>query len=419
MPGPRRGLLTRSGLTARAWTFIVCGLLLLLVGMVTRIGPAVQFGALALLLPVAAATLTRPPAELQVTRMLSARELPTGDALDVTIDVRGKFPRRRTLLLEDRADEALGGAHRLAVGGASGHAVSRPQYRVRAGRRGVHHLGPLLIHVVDRFGMIHRVVELAGREEVLVTPRVLPLPPAVLGGGSLGSGSGHLGPLGAETDDVIPRAYRPGDEVRRIDWKASARTGDLMVRSEENPWRSAVTLVIDTRAQAHRGNEPHSSLDVVLTFAASVGALALDTGWDLTVLTTDDSLLMRGSPVTGVDVERRALLRALATVPASGDTTPNPTLAHSVDRAGAGPVVAIMGHVTPDAARVIGAVGAHSRVRMTVALRVDQWGSPGTGPRPGLDDGALGHLHACGWRISRVEHDTSIAQAWAGLVGPS
>ena len=41
----------------------------------------------------------------------------------------------------------------------------------------------------------------------------------VLSGASVGTGSGHLGARGAATDDVIPREYQPGDEVRRMDWE--------------------------------------------------------------------------------------------------------------------------------------------------------------------------------------------------------
>lgn len=421
MLGPGRALGARMGLTPRAWAFLASGALLALVGIGVRIVPIVQFGALLAVLPAAAAALTRGPGPgLQFSRTLSARELAVGELLRVTVSVRGRFPRGRGLLLEDLADESLGGSHRLAISGLSGQAISRPHYQVRVGARGVHHVGPQRIHVVDRFGMIHRVVTVAGRDEVLVTPRVVPLDPAVLGGGAIGSGSGHLGPLGAATDDVIPRAYRPGDEVRRIDWKASARTGDLMVRSEENPWRSAVTVVVDTRESAHGGREPASSLDVALSMAASIGVLALDLGWDLTVLTTDDDALFSGSPMSGVPAERRALLRALATVPVSRETVPNPTLAHTADRAGSGPLVAVTGALTPAAARVLAGVGSHSPLRMLVSLRVDQWAAPGSGPGPATAAdarSALELLHGAGWRVAALERDTGVAAAWSDLVG--
>jgi uncharacterized protein (DUF58 family) len=417
-------LRTRTGLTGRGWTFLAFGGLLALVGIWQGLAPAIQFGALVGLLPVAAGLLIRGPrSDLQLQRTLSARELYSGDELRVTVSVRGRFPRGRSLLLEDLADPALGGAHRFALNGMTGQGVSRPHYRVRVGARGLHHLGPMRIHVVDRFGMIHRVVTVGGRDEVLVAPRVVALDPMVLGVVAQGAGSGHLGTPGQAADDVIPRDYRPGDEVRRIDWKASARTGALMVRSEEHPWRSALTVVIDLHESDHRGVEPDSSVDTALSAAASIGALALSNGWDLTVLTTDYDLLFAGSPMTGVDQERRALLRALATAPLSHVPVPSPELGHT--SAAAGPVILIAGSMSLPSARVLSGVGAHSPQRMLMALAAEQWATPARNATIGGPAGSPGQLTATaealavfrgsGWRVSRVERDTGVAAGWSAL----
>jgi uncharacterized protein (DUF58 family) len=423
MPGSARALRTRIGLTGRAWAFLGSGLALGLIGINQGLAPAVQFGALLALLPVAAAVLTRDPrTRLDLQRTLSARELASGDELKVTVSVRGRFPRGRSLLLEDLAPPALGGAHRFALNGMSGQGISRPHYRVRVGARGVHHLGPIRIHVVDRFGMIHRVLTGGGREEVLVCPPVVPLDPVVLGGASIGSGSGHLGALGAATDDVIPRAYHPGDEVRRIDWKASARTGDLMVRSEESPWRSAVTVVVDLHEGDHHGREPDSSVDAALSMVASIGCLALEAGWDLTVRTTDDFPVFAGSPMTGIEPERRALLRALAAVPMSHAPVPNSTLRYSADAAAAGPVILVVGSVAPPSARLLAGIGAHSPLRMVIAVAADQWRAGGSHPEAaGAQVGAeesMALFRGAGWRIARMERDTGVAAAWSALGVP-
>jgi uncharacterized protein (DUF58 family) len=423
MPGSARALRTRIGLTGRAWAFLGSGLALALIGINQGLAPAVQFGTLLALLPLAAAVLTRDPrARLDLQRTLSARELATGDELKVTVSVRGRFPRGRSLLLEDLAPPALGGAHRFALNGMSGQGISRPHYRVRVGARGVHHLGPIRIHVVDRFGMIHRVLTGGGREEVLVCPPVVPLDPIVLGGASIGSGSGHLGALGAATDDVIPRVYHPGDEVRRIDWKASARTGDLMVRSEESPWRSAVTVVVDLHEGDHHGRAPDSSVDAALSLVASIGCLALEAGWDLTVRTTDDSPVFAGSPMTGVEPERRALLRALATVPMSHAPVPNATLRYSADAAAAGPVVLVVGSVAPPSARLLAGIGAHSPLRMVIAVAAEQWRPGGAHPEASparmSAEESMALFRGAGWRIARMERDSGVAAAWAALGAP-
>lgn len=419
---------SRVGLTGRGWWFLATGLALAVIGWVQGWTPVVQFGALVALLPLAAALLTRSPrSTLTLERDLSTRELASGEQLKVTVSVRGRFPRGRSLLLEDDAPPELGGPHRFALNGIAGQGVSRSHYRLRVGARGIHHLGPIRIHVIDRYGMIHRVITAGRRDEIIVHPPVIELDPLVLGGASVGTGSGHLGARGAATDDVIPRDYQPGDEVRRIDWKASARTGSLMVRSEENPWRSAITIVIDLRESGHRGREPESSVDAALSAAASIGCLALESGWDLTVRTTDDVALFVGSPMTGLSAERRELLLALATVPVSHSTVPSSSLAYSAQSSGAGPLILIAGRVEVPTARLLTAIGAHSPSRLLVAIAADQWAIGGGGPTPlgasGRDDDALAWFHQAGWRITRLEWSGpgadaltgAVASSWAGL----
>ena len=98
-----------------------------------------QFGALVALLPLAAALLTRSPRSDAVdsnAELSSARSCACGDELKVTVSVRGRFPRGRSLLLEDVAPPALGGAHRFALNGivGAGHqplALPDPRRRSR------------------------------------------------------------------------------------------------------------------------------------------------------------------------------------------------------------------------------------------------------------------------------------------------
>lgn len=407
----------RVGLTTRGWAFLAAGALAVVVGMAGALVPVVQFGMLVGLLPLVASAVThRPRGRLDLSRSLSARELASGEELRVTVGVRGRFPRWRSLLLEDTGPAALGGSHRFALTGITGPAISRPHYRVRAGARGVHHLGPMRFHVVDRFGLVHRILVEGGRDEVVVFPPVVPLDPVVLGGASLGSGTGRLGSRGASTDDVIPRDYHPGDEVRRIDWKASARTGTLMVRSEENPWRSAVGIVVDLREVAHHGRSPDSSVDAVLSVAASVGCMALDAGWDVSVRTTEDLPVFAGSPLTGVVEERRELLRALAAQPVSSAAVPSATLRHTSDVVSTGPVVLVVGDVSPAVVPLLVGVGAHSGQRILVRVTADDW-RPGGG-RSGTADPATPELDAfleSGWQVAHLGRGGDLAATWSRL----
>src|SRR5205085_267678 len=60
--------------------------------------------------------------------------------------------------------------------------------------------------------------------------------------------------------------YKQGDDLRRVHWPSVARTGRLMIRQEETPWRGRTTVVVDLRADVHDAD----SFEDVLSAAASV-----------------------------------------------------------------------------------------------------------------------------------------------------
>ena len=174
-------------------------------------------------------------------------------------------------------------------GAATGHVPTLPRtrrgrtglvlgYDVRAQRRGRHLVGPLELEAVDPFGLVCRRHLLAGTSPVIVLPRRRELTPL----GSLGladDGSGRPAPqhAGNGADDVIARTYLPGDAVKRLNWKATAHRGELMVRQEErqvNP-RAAVYLDCDPStlgtARDRVGEWEHSpTLEWGVVAAASV-----------------------------------------------------------------------------------------------------------------------------------------------------
>lgn len=57
------------------------------------------------------------------------------------------------------------------------------------------------------------------------------------------------------------REYRPGDEIRRINWKASARAGQLVVTEYEEERAADVAVVLDVREAAYRAENPLDLLD--------------------------------------------------------------------------------------------------------------------------------------------------------------
>lgn len=132
------------------------------------------------------------------------------------------------------------------------------------------------------------------------------------------------------------RPYAPGDDLRRVDWAAFARTGEPVLklfRAEED---SLLRLLVDASASLSFGTP--QKLDVARRVAAAIGYLALANGQRAQVLVAREpngpsasSLGARGlervsTPRRGRD-SLAALLRDLSAPSASGSAD----LAHAVE----------------------------------------------------------------------------------------
>src|SRR5690606_27796791 len=68
-------------------------------------------------------------------------------------------------------------------------------------------------------------------------------------------------------------------------WRSTARHGELMVRREEQHFRSSGTLFLDTRRRAHRGEGPAGSFEQAVSAAASIGVHLVRAGLSLRYVT--------------------------------------------------------------------------------------------------------------------------------------
>lgn len=110
-------------------------------------------------------------------------------------------------------------------------------------------------------------------------------------------------------DDL--RAYVPGDEVRDIDWKATARHGSPLVKRYVAVRKQTVLLVADTgrnMAAVARGGE--SKKDLLVMVLGVLGFLALKHG-DNVGLVHGDSIRTTALPAKGSEGHLELLLRAV------------------------------------------------------------------------------------------------------------
>src|SRR4029079_10714291 len=67
------------------------------------------------------------------------------------------------------------------------------------------------------------------------------------------------------------RQYAPGDDVRRVVWRAFARPGQLLVREAEQGIVDRVTILLDQDVTHHAKGEVSGSFEAAVRVAGSVG----------------------------------------------------------------------------------------------------------------------------------------------------
>ncbi|MCU1674084.1 MAG: hypothetical protein JWN77_2197, partial [Frankiales bacterium] len=128
----------------------------------------------------------------------------------------------------------------------------------------------------------------------------------------------HLGYLlGPGTENAEARLYAPGDDVRRIDWAVTARTGDTHVRDAIAERELETTLLVDLTASMSFGTVRSEKRDLALTVTAAVMHLAGGGGNRVGAIVLGEQL-HRLPPRGGRDAQLALLHRLLGEPRAEG-----------------------------------------------------------------------------------------------------
>ncbi|MGF6831932.1 uncharacterized protein (DUF58 family) [Paenarthrobacter sp. TE4293] len=125
------------------------------------------------------------------------------------------------------------------------------------------------------------------------------------------------------------RAYVPGDEVRDIDWKATARHGSPLVKRYVAVRRHSVLLLVDTgRTMAAQALSGESKKDIAVHAAGVLGYLACRHGDDVGLLHGNADTSRYLPPRSGEENLERLLREVEASVALDG---PPSSLAEQID----------------------------------------------------------------------------------------
>ncbi|MBZ4017534.1 DUF58 domain-containing protein [Streptomyces purpurogeneiscleroticus] len=415
-----------GGLTTRGRSFLAAGIAAAVCSYVLGQADLLRVGLLLASLPlVCVAVLYRTRYRVAGSRSLSPARVSAAAETRVRLRVENvsRLPTG-VLMLQDRVPYVLGPRPRFVLDRIEAGGRRDVSYRVRSDLRGRYPLGPLQLRLSDPFGMCELTRSFSTHDTLTVVPRVEPLPPVRLVGEASGYGDGRHRALAlAGDDDVLPRGYRHGDDLRRVHWRSTARYGELMVRREEQPQQARCTILLDTRSAAYQGSGPDSPFEWAVAGAASVALHLLERGFSVRLLTDTGSCVpgpdgAGGFSGGGASADAAGLLLdTLAVVDHSEE--PGLSRAHYVLRGGnEGLLVAFFGELDEEQAALAARMRRRSGSAVAFVLDGDAWSGTAAPPQSGAAPAPLPLadrlrlLDDAGWTALAVRPQDTLPDMW-------
>ena len=414
-----------AALTTRGRAFLAAGGATVVCSVLLGYDALLRVGILAAAVPLLTAALaSRARYRLRADRVIAPGRVAVGEVATVTLGLvnEGRMPTG-LLLLEDRVPYALGTRPRFVVDHMGRHWSREVSYPVRSDARGHFDVGPLSVRVSDPFGMIELIRTFSATSHLVVTPTVHRLAPVRAVSDSTGAGDRRPRAFSVgSAEDVTVRDYRQGDDLRRVHWRSTARTGELMVRREEQPWQSRATVLLDARTVAHRGNGPGSSLEWAVSATASVSVHLAQAGMSVRLITDRadaEASTWHDHPASPL-AQTGPVLDQLAALQAS----PHHRLENAVQAISQQPglLVAVLGHLNDHDVSELSRGLAPGRRKLAVLVDSDDWHGSGTEPEAGSARSRTPEvmlratmLSRGGWAVVVAGSGDTVPAAWERL----
>ncbi len=218
-----------------------------------------------------------------VERNLDKVKVFANDFVHVTLTVKNEGHRAIDFL---RIDDGYPTTFECVVGQNQIETSLQPgksktySYILQARLRGEYEIGPTRLLLHDRLGFNFLDKKIATKTPVLVYPTYEDIRrmEAAAKGRRLGLifGTHKTKIKGLGTDFYGIRQYNPSDGMRYIDWKSSARTGDLMTREFETEKNIRVMILLDSSSTMTAGRVENSKIEYGIRAAVLLTKLALE-----------------------------------------------------------------------------------------------------------------------------------------------
>ena len=198
----------------------------------------------------------------------------------------------------------LGGRREVTV---SGEMVARQVGTWHLHGAAVEVTDPLGLCVVEAYFPNMLALQVFPRPSVRGAP-ILPRPTSGAPHERLGLHALRLRGLGGDLREL--REHAPGDPFKQIAWKATARTGRLMVRDLDRETMVTHFLLVDLAATMRQGRPGATKLDFAIDLAGAYARSALEAGDRVGLVTFDGRIVAEVKPNDG-PVHRLRLIEPL------------------------------------------------------------------------------------------------------------
>jgi uncharacterized protein (DUF58 family) len=213
--------------------------------------------------------------ELDVSREISAINVYKGDDINVILTVRNNSYRRtQQLEVFDNVPHEMKmrkGVNRMRMNLGPGQ-TAKIHYTIRCPLRGHYTIGPISIRYRNAFNLFVNETKIQDRSDITVFPQVRDIEESLVRSDvpKMYTGATTLKTPGQGMEFYALREYHPGDSFRSINWKAFARTGELMVNEKTRDAVTDVFIILDTRDVSRIGTVLKNPLEMGTVAAASL-----------------------------------------------------------------------------------------------------------------------------------------------------
>ena len=211
--------------------------------------------------------------DLEITRNISAQNVYKGDDILVEVTVTNNS-YRRTQLLEvfDNVPHEMKmrrGINQMRMNLGPGQSATM-RYTVRCPLRGHYTVGPVSVRHRNAFNLFVNESKVDDRTDITVFPQVREVEEALLRSNvpKMYTGATTLKTPGQGMEFYSLREYLPGDAFRMINWKAFARTGELMVNEKTRDAVTDVFIILDIRDVTRIGTVLKNPLEICLLYTS-------------------------------------------------------------------------------------------------------------------------------------------------------